>query len=148
MGLGRVTGDASVRGQLRTALTTNHPPQLVAASFAIGLFCTALPTLGAAIPFLAWAGYRFEWASGLAFSAAIALLNPLAKGSVYVASFLVGVAFLGPVPGITRAEVGLAAGREVLVRILVGNAILAVVFALAGYVVAVLFVRAFRRHRG
>lgn len=147
MRLGRVTRERSVRSQLRAAFTTNHPPHLVGASFAVGLFFTALPTFGAAIPFLAWLGYRFEWASGLAFSAAITVLNPLAKGSVYVASFLIGVALLGPIPGIARADIGLDAGRDVLARILLGNAILAVVFALAGYVVAVVLVRGVRRHR-
>lgn len=146
MDAGRVTGYfARVREALRLAFAEDHPPHLVATSFAVGLFVTTLPSLGAGVLVLAWVGYRFEWASNLAFFAAVAILNPLAKGGVYLASFVVGTRLLGPVPGATRVDVGLDAGVEVLVRLLVGNAVLAVCLALVGYVVAYRTARAARR---
>lgn len=146
MGTSRFTEyRAQVRSRLRAAFAEDHPPHLIAVSFAIGVFFTALPSLGAAVLVLAWIGYQFEWANKLALLAAVAVLNPLAKGSVYLASFITGSLLLGPIPGITRADLGLAAGPDVLVRLLVGNAILAVVFAVVGYVVAYRAVHAFRR---
>lgn len=135
-----------VRGALRVAFSADHPPHLLAVSFAFGIFFTTLPTLGAVIPALAWIGYRFEWANTLAFFAAVAILNPLVKGSVYVVSFLIGVQLLGPVPGITSVDVGLDAGGKVLVRLLVGNVILAVGIAIASYLVAYRTARAIRQH--
>jgi uncharacterized protein len=125
-----------VRDALRTAFAEDHLPRFVAGSFAPGVFITTLPTLGAGLPVLAWAARRFEWANRFAFVAAVALLNPLTKGGVYAASFLVGVQLLGPLPGITHDDIGLTAGSDVLVRLLVGNALLAVGFTVVGYVVA------------
>lgn len=146
MGVSRfVEYRSQVRSTLRVAFAEDHPPHLIAVSFAIGVFVTALPSLGTGVLVLAWIGYQFEWANKLALLAAVAILNPLAKGSVYAASFVVGTLLLGPIPGLTRADVGLAAGPDVLVRLLVGNAILAVVFTLVGYVVAYRAVYAFGR---
>lgn len=133
------------RGALRTAFSEDHPPKQIAASFAVGVFVTALPTLGTGVIVLGWIGYRFEWANRLALVASVAILNPMAKGAVYVASYATGVALLGPVPGATRADIGLDAGVEVVVRLLVGNAVLAAAFAVVGYVFALRAVHAYRR---
>jgi hypothetical protein len=147
MVVGRVTGYvARVRDALRLAFAEDHPPHLVATSFAVGLFVLTLPSLGAGVLLLAWIGYRFEWIHNFAFVAAGAVLNPLVKGGVYLASFAVGVWLLGPVPGATRADIGVDAGVEVLVRLFAGNAVLAVGFALLGYVVAYRTARTARRH--
>lgn len=148
MGTSRVAGHVErVRGALRVAFAEDHPPQCIAASFAFGMFLTTLPNLGAVIPVFAWIGYRFEWASRLAFFAAVAILNPLTKGAVYVASFLVGVRLLGPIPGITRADIGLDAGADVLARLLVGNVILAAGLTVVSYVVAYRAARTVRQRR-
>lgn len=148
MATSRVAGHVErVRGALRAAFAEDHPPRLIAASFAFGMFLTALPNLGAVVPVFAWIGYRFEWASRLALSAAVLILNPLTKGGVYVVSFLVGVQLLGPIPGITRADVGFDAGTDVLVRLLVGNVVLAVGFAVVSYVVAYRTARTVRQRR-
>lgn len=134
-----------IRGELRAAFGTDHPPKLVAVSFAVGVFVTALPSLGSGVLVLAWLGYRYDWANSLAFVAAVTVLNPIAKSGVYVASVGLGVALLGPVPGIASGEVGLTAGRSVLARLLLGNLLLAVGFAVVGYVLAYRGVRAYRR---
>lgn len=134
-----------IRDTLRLALSEEHPPHHTAASFALGIFITTLPTFGVGIPVLAWIGYRFDWANKLAFFAAVAILNPLAKGGVYLVSFLIGVQILGPIPGITSIDVGLDAGAGVLVRLIVGNVILAIGFAAVSYIVAYRAVHAVRQ---
>ncbi|PSP76489.1 DUF2062 domain-containing protein [Halobacteriales archaeon QS_1_68_20] len=137
-----------VRDSLRLAFAEGHPLHVVAASFSLGVFVTTLPNLGGAIPLLGWIGYRFERANRLALLAALAVLNPLVKAAVYVASFVLGSALLGPVPGITRADVGLDAGPAVLTRLLLGNVVIAVLLAVVGYVVAYRAAGTYRRRTG
>ena len=147
MGTSRLTNQFDrVRDALRVAFSEDHSPHLTGVSFAFGMFVTTLPTLGAGIPVLAWIGHRFERANKLALFAAVAILNPLVKSGVYLVSFLIGVQLLGPIPGITRVDIGLDAGADVLVRLLVGNVILAVGFAVVSYAVAYRCVHALRRH--
>ena len=143
---GRVRGYFDqVQQRLRAAVAEDHPPHHIAVSFAVGIFVTALPSLGTGLIVLAWVGYQFAWANKLALAAAVAVLNPLAKSSVYVASFATGTALLGPVPGISRSDIGLDAGVDVLARLLVGNAVLAVVLTAVSYVVVYRAVRAYRQ---
>ena len=123
------------RSKLGLAVSDDHRPHLVALSFAVGIFCTTLPNLGISILVLLWASRRFAWAHTLAFLSAIAIMNPLVKGAVYSASFVLGVRLLGPVPGLANAEIGLDLGVAAFGRLLVGNVILAAGFALLGYTV-------------
>lgn len=137
----------TVQAHLRATFAEDHPPHLIAVSFAIGVFVTALPSLGVGVIVLAAIGYRYAWANRLALFAAVVVLNPVAKTGVYAGSFALGTILLGPPPGITDPELTLTAGREILLRLLVGNVILAVVFALIGYVLALYGVRSVRRYR-
>jgi uncharacterized protein (DUF2062 family) len=134
-----------VRSRLRTAFTAEYPPQSTGLSFAVGLFVIALPNLGVGVLVVGAIGYLVEWANPRALSAAVVVLNPVVKSSVYVVSFVLGVAVLGPTPGIFRGTITLSAGSQVLVRLIVGNLILATVLALVGYVVAVYSSRAMHR---
>jgi len=134
-----------VRSRLRTAFTAEYSPQSTGLSFAVGLFVIALPNMGVGILVVGAIGYLVDWANPRALSAAVVVLNPVVKSSVYVASFALGVAILGPVPGIFTGDVGLSAGPAVLFRLLVGNLVLATVLALVGYVVAVYSSRAMQR---
>ncbi|WP_331234262.1 DUF2062 domain-containing protein [Natronorarus salvus] len=148
MGAGRLAGYVEqVRATLRVAFSEDHPPHLIAVSFALGMFVTTLPSFGVGIPVLMWIGHRFAWANKLAFFAAVATLNPLMKGGVYVVSFLIGVQLLGPVPGTTSVDIGIDAGAKVLIRLLVGNVILAIGFAIVSYIVAYRIAHAVRQHR-
>lgn len=136
-----------VQNKLRNAFGQDYPPEHTAFSFALGLFVRALPTLGASILILGAVGRRYDWANPFALLSAIAILNPLAKSIVYVLSYLLGRLILGPVPGISWREIELTAGREVLLRLLVGNLLIAVIVAIVGYLVALYGVYAVRYYR-
>lgn len=147
MGTGRFARYVErVRGFLRLAVSEDHPPHHIGVSFALGIFLTTLPNVGGSILALAWIGRRFTWANKFAFVTAIGIMNPPVKIGVYLVSFFIGVQLFGPLAGITSADVGLDAGGKVLVRLLVGNVILAMGFAVVGYVVAVLTARGVRQH--
>jgi len=136
-----------VRGALRLAVSEDHPPYLVAWSFAVGIFLTTLPNFGGSILVLALIGRHVGSANKFAFFTAVAIMNPLVKVSVYVGSFFVGVQLFGPVSGITRADIRIDAGTDVLVRLLVGNVALAAGFAAVGYAGAYLVTREIRQRR-
>ena len=133
-----------IRARLRAAFSVTHPPHLTGVSFALGLFVLALPNLGVGLVVLAAIGYHFHWANPLALSAAAIVLNPLVKGGVFVASFVLGSMVLGSVPGVSDGDVSLFAGVHVVVRLLVGNLIIAVVLAVVGYFLALYGVRVLR----
>ena len=137
-----------VRGELVDALEADSPPADVAASFAFGVFVTALPTLGVGVAVLAVVGYLVDRISTLALFASVAVLNPVAKWGVYAVSIWLGVLLLGPVPGATIVDPSITAGPAIAVRLLAGNLLLAVVFAAAGYAIALVFARRFCRNDG
>lgn len=122
-----------VQSGLRAAVTADRPPSQIAGSFAFALFLVALPNFGVSLVLLGVVGYRIERADPRAFTAAALILNPLVKGSVYVASFLVGSALLGPVPG-GFTGLSLDISRHVLARLLVGNLLLAALIGMVGFV--------------
>lgn len=134
-----------IGGKLESAFAESHPPREVAASFSLGVFVTALPTLGTGVLLFFVIVAVSDRVSKLALFAAVAVLNPPVKWGVYAASFSLGTALLGPVPGVTLSDVSPAAGPGILLRLLVGNVIVAVVCAAAGYVAALRLVRAYRR---
>lgn len=134
---GMMTGyREAVRVRLRAMFVQDHPPHFIGVSFAIGVFVTTLPTLGTGVLGLAALGYWSTWANRLALFASVVILNPIVKTGVHAMSFALGTLLLGPVPEIINPELSLITGREILVRLLVGNVILAIGFALVGYVLA------------
>lgn len=90
--------------------------------------------------------YRYTWADRLALLTAVVVLNPIVKTGVYAMSFALGTFLLGPAPEILNPDLTLAAGREILIRLLVGNVILAIIFSLSGYFLALYGVKSFRRY--
>lgn len=131
--------------KLESAFSESHPPREVAASFSLGVFITALPTLGTGVLLFFLIVAISDRVSKLALFASVVVLNPPVKWGVYAASFSLGTALLGPVPGVTLSDVSLAAGPAIVLRLLVGNLVIAVVCAAVGYVAALRLVRAYRR---
>lgn len=133
-----------VRAELEAAFDEDNPPHDVAASFAVGVFVTSLPTLGFGLLVFVALAALFERISKLALFASVVVLNPIVKWGVYVVSFWLGTLILGPAPGATPANVSLSAGPEIVTRLLVGNLLLSVVFTVTGYVAVLRLVKSFR----
>ena len=136
-----------VRDELRKSFTQEYSTREVAGSFALGVFITMLPTLGTGLLLFVLLAWLFDRINRAALVASVIVFNPVVKWGVYAASFTLGVLILGPVPGVTPAEVSLSAGPEIVIRLLVGNLILAVVAAVPGYFVCLRLVEAYRTHQ-
>lgn len=120
--------------EIKRSFAETHTPNQIAASFALGVFITMLPTLGVGLLLFVVLVYLFEWINRVALFASVLVLNPVVKWGVYAASITLGFLLLGPVDGEVATEFSLDAGEEVLVRLLLGNLILAVVATVIAYV--------------
>lgn len=135
---------------LARAVAADHTPHEIAATFALGTAFVVLPTAGTAVVLFAVVAYLFERASKLALAATLVVFNPPVKWTIYGVSYWLGTVVLGPAPGVAPSaevlqRVSLSAGRAVLVRQLLGNAVVAVVLAAVGYVVVRAAVVGYRR---
>jgi uncharacterized protein (DUF2062 family) len=129
---------------LRRALRGDHTTAEVAQSFGLGVFITMLPTLGVGFLVFFVIAVLFDRLSKLALLASAVVFNPVVKWGVYAASFGLGVTLLGPVEGVTTSELSLRAAPEVVLRLVVGNVILAVAAAVPSYFVAYRLVSTYR----
>ena len=127
---------ARLRREIRDALIEKHTPRQVAASFALGTFITMLPTLGTGLILFFVIVALTDRVSKIALFASVVVFNPVIKWGVYALSFTIGVAILGPVDGVSTSAVSMGAGPEIVVRLLVGNLLLAAIATVIGYVVA------------
>jgi hypothetical protein len=134
-----------VREELEQAADKDHPAHDIAASFGLGVFITALPTLGTGVLVFLVLAFLFARIHKIALFASVIVLNPVVKWGVYGASFSLGTLLLGPIPGVeTVTSFSLSAGPDVIARLVLGNTILAIVFAAIGYAFALRIVRAYR----
>lgn len=123
-----------LRGEIDASLEEDHTPRQVAASFALGVFITALPTLGLGLLLFVFIAALVASVSKIALFASVLVLNPVVKWGVYAASFWLGSYILGPVSGVGFTGVSFDAGPQVVHRLLLGDLILAVVFTVVAYV--------------
>ncbi|WP_418280228.1 DUF2062 domain-containing protein [Halorubrum sp. DTA98] len=133
-----------MKTELQRSFAEEYSSRETAGSFAIGVFITMLPTLGTGLILFVLLAWLFDRINKVALFASVVVFNPVVKWGVYAASFTLGVAILGPVPGASATEISLSAGPEIVARLLVGNLILAVVAAVPGYVVCFRLVEAFK----
>lgn len=136
-----------VKERLVTAFVEKHTPQEVAFSFSLGVFITALPTLGTGVLAFFVLAFLFERLSKIALFASVVILNPAVKWGVYGTSYSLGRLLLGPVPGVSFESVSLSLGFDVLVRLWLGNLILATVFAVIAYFAGLRIVLEFRQRK-
>jgi uncharacterized protein (DUF2062 family) len=129
---------------LRHAFAEQHSTERVARTFSLGLFVAMLPTVGVGPTVLLAVSGVVERINRLAVVAAVLACNPLIKPFVYALGLAVGFLLLGPVEGVALTDASLSAAPDVLVRLLVGNVVLAVLVAVPGYAVAY---RALDRYR-
>lgn len=137
-----------LREEFDTALRDEYTPKQVAGSFAVGVFVTSLPTLGVGVIVLLAIAYLFAKASKLALFAAVVVFNPVVKWGVYGGSFWLGTLLMGSPASGTPAEISLSATPDIVIRLLVGNLILAVVFAVGAYLVAYRLTLEYRQRNG
>ncbi|WP_049893194.1 DUF2062 domain-containing protein [Natronococcus jeotgali] len=145
---------ARIRRKLMAAFREEHTPHEIGLSFAVGIFVTALPTGGLGLGVLAGLAAWKSWVSKPATIAAVAVLNPLIKPAVYVASYQLGGAFLGggslrPVDAaasLSRGSITEIAGTAAR-QLLVGNLLLAAALSVSSYAVVARLTRA-HRERG
>ncbi|PSQ30497.1 DUF2062 domain-containing protein [Halobacteriales archaeon SW_10_68_16] len=133
-----------VKKRLVGAFVEEYTPREVAVSFSVGVFITALPTLGAGLLIILALGFLFERLSKIAMLASVIPLNPVVKWGFYAASFSLGTLLLGPVLGVSFEGVSLSAGPHILARLWLGNLILATISAAVAYVVGLRLVLEFR----
>lgn len=134
-----------VKERLVAAFVEEHTSGEVAFSFSLGVFITALPSLGTGVLAFILLAYFFDRLSKIAMFASVIILNPVVKWGVYGASYSLGRFILGPVPGVSFEGVSLSAGPDVLLRLWLGNLILATVFAAIAYVLGLRMISEFRR---
>lgn len=134
-----------VKQRLVEAFVEEYTTREVAASFSVGVFITALPTLGTGLLLFVVLGYLFSRLSKIAMFASVIPLNPVVKWGFYATSFSLGTLILGPVPGVSFEGVSLSAGPGILVRLWLGNLILATVCAAVAYVLAFRLITEFRQ---
>lgn len=132
------------RTELRTAFREKHTPHEVAASFAIGVFITALPSLGIGVGLFFVLLYLWTWVSRAALFASLAVLNPFVKPAVYFASYNVGAFLLGTEPVDLFETAALNSALTILKHLVLGNLLVAAVLSLAGYAVVYELTRAYQ----
>ena len=134
--------------RLAAAFREDRPPRDVAATFGFGVFVASLPNFGVALALFAALGYWVERVSGLALVAAVVVMNPPVKWAVYLVSLWVGNRLLGPteatVSGLSVSTTA-SVGPSVLLRLFVGNLLVSALLGVAGYLLALRFVRELRR---
>jgi uncharacterized protein (DUF2062 family) len=136
---------ARIRDRLEQALTEDQTPHEVAGSFAFGAFVTMLPTLGTGLLLFVALAAVCKRVSKIALFAPVLVFNPAVKWGVYGSSFWLGSAMLGPPVGGELAERSLSAGPEILLRLLVGNLVLAVLVGAASYLLVLGLAREYHR---
>lgn len=136
-----------VKERLISAFVEKHTSHEVSFSFGLGVFITALPSLGTGLFVFVALAFLFDRLSKIALFASVVILNPVVKWGVYGASYSLGRFILGPAPGVSfsTAEISLSAGPDLLARLWLGNLILAAIFSIAGYFLALRTVNEFRR---
>ncbi|RQG90230.1 DUF2062 domain-containing protein [Natrarchaeobius halalkaliphilus] len=133
-----------IRRELTAAFREEHTPHQVASSFAIGIFVTAMPTGGLGIGLFFVLVSMWSWISKPAIFASIAVLNPLVKPGVYLASFQVGATVLGTDP-VPIGEDLTETARDAIHQLLVGNLVIAAGLSLTGYALVLHLTRVNRR---
>lgn len=135
-----------IRRKLVAAFREEHTPHQVAASFAIGVFVTALPTGGLGVGlFFVLVSLR-AWISKPAIFASVAVLNPIVKPAVYLSSFQFGALLLGSDSMDSRDAMTGETAWVAVRQLVLGNVVVAVVLAVLGYI-AVLYLTHVHRRR-
>ncbi|WP_137289826.1 DUF2062 domain-containing protein [Natronorubrum halophilum] len=133
-----------VRRKLLAAFREEHTPEQVALSFAIGIFITSLPTGGLGIGLFFVLVAIWSWISKPAIFASVAVLNPIVKPLVYLASFQTGAFLLGSDSVRSRDAINTETAWVAIQQLLLGNVVIAVILSSLGYVLVLYLTRVHR----
>lgn len=136
-----------IRRELTAALEEEHTDRQIAASFALGTFVTAMPTGGLGLGLFVVLVYYFEWVSKTAIFASALVLNPFVKPVIYLGSYQVGAVVFRTEPIAVFDQPLAEATVEAVRLLLVGNLLIALALAAAGYAVVLQVAREHRRRR-
>lgn len=126
---------ARVRNGIEASFDDDQPPAQIAGSFALGVFLTTLPTLGVNLVLMIVLAARSKRVNTVALFASGMIINPLVKWGIYALSVPLGILLLGPLEGGVALNRAMLSNRPLIVRLLVGNLILAVGCTAISYVV-------------
>ncbi len=118
-----------IKAELKEAFEEEHTPHQTAASFAIGVFITSLPTLGTGLLLFGVLTYFFKWINRIALFSSVLVLNPFVKPFFYVSSIALG----GAIIGVGGYGPTLEPATSVLLFLIVGNLIIAAILSLVSY---------------
>jgi uncharacterized protein (DUF2062 family) len=136
-----------VRAALYNSFTHEYTPRQIAASFALGTFITMLPTLGTGLILFVLLGRLFDWINSVALFSSVIVFNPVLKWGVYAGSFALGFVLIGPAEGFAIGDTpSFSDGSEILVRLLVGNTIIAVFATVLAYLIVYRLVVAYQHN--
>ena len=134
-----------VRDAIEASFDADQPPAQIAASFAIGVFLTTLPTLGGNLVVMVILASRVAWINTVALFSSGVVVNPLVKWGIYAVSIPLGISLLGPIDGGVAVELSLSGNRPLLVRLVVGSVLLALLATVISYGLVRRMVVAYRR---
>lgn len=135
------------RAALYDSFTHEYTPRQIALSFALGTFITMLPTLGAGLILFVLLARLFDWINSVALFSSVVVFNPVVKWGVYAGSFALGFVVLGPVEGFAVGDTpSFGDGSDIVLRLLVGNTILAVLVTVLAYLIVYRLVVAYQRN--
>ncbi|MFQ3477425.1 DUF2062 domain-containing protein [Halonotius sp. F2-221B] len=134
-----------VRDAIEASFDADQPPAQIAASFAIGVFLTTLPTLGGNLVVMVILASRVAWINTVALFSSGIIINPLVKWGIYAVSIPLGIYLLGPIDGGVAVELSLSGNRPLLVRLVVGSVLLALLATVISYGLVRRMVVAYRR---
>ena len=136
---------ARAAAELERAFVEEYTPHQVATSFAVGVFVTALPTLGSGLLLFLVLARAFGWMSKVALFSSVVVLNPAVKPAVYVASYWLGAKLFSPEPVVLFDVVVLDNVVNITRRLVIGNVLIALALAAVGYVAVRRLATAYQR---
>lgn len=125
--------------ELKKSFHEDKTPHQIASSFSIGVFVTALPTLGLGLFFFAYLSSKYEWVSRLAIFSSAFVLNPLVKPFFYIASINLGSLL------VERKFLIPNDPESLFLYMIVGSIAGAAVLSIFGYFMVLTAVKAYRK---
>lgn len=128
------TAVQQLRQDFTELVTGGCSPHLVAASFAVGMFITVLPTMGLGLVVFLVLLRTTDWVNEVALFSTLVVVNPVTKLGIYYGSYRIGEFLFGPADPTVAAGTGIVfLITDLVKRLVIGNVIIALLLALGSY---------------